>query len=242
MAAPKNSHSIPLTFLVDFTFLVDLTLADGWFIKKPTMPFKKDDGSTPKAKIVRLSKELGSLNRLRDNRRTTHNNQSEETGVDNNNNNSHDESSDSLFELDSSASSSSSNGEEDTDDENDIDNELSSNHNVIVNVDLLKSLVSRDLVCGVCHHRVEMVVSTIGLATNLRLKCSYCTKLQQPCCKRPAESLSHHGNSFAAYDINQMFVLGLQSNGLVYDGSDSLCGFLGLKKPWGKTGYQSLER
>jgi hypothetical protein len=219
-----------------------------WDIKKPTMPFKKnDDGSTPKAKIVRRRREMVSLsNEHRSERReqhTTHNNQSEETGVDNNNNNSHDESSDSLFELDSSASSSSSNGEEDTDDENDIDKDLTSNYNVIVvNVDLLKSLVSRDLVCGVCHHRVEMVVSTIGLATNLRLKCSYCTKLQQPCCKRPAESLSHHGNSFAAYDINQMFVMGLQSNGLGYDGSDSLCGFLGLKKPWGKTGYQSLER
>ena len=149
------------------------------------MPFKKnDDGSTPKAKIVRRRREMVSLsNEHRSERReqhTTHNNQSEETGVDNNNNNSHDESSDSLFELDSSASSSSSNGEEETDDENDIDNDLTSNHNVIVNVDLLKSLVSRDLVCGVCHHRVEMVVSTIGLATNLRLKCSYCTKLQQP--------------------------------------------------------------
>ena len=44
-------------------------------------------------------------------------------------------------------------GEEDTDDENDIDKDETSNYNVIVNVDLLKSLVSRDLVCineGTC--------------------------------------------------------------------------------------------
>jgi hypothetical protein len=229
LAAPKK-------YSFDSAYVVGCWMIDFWHIKK-IMPFKtKDDGSTPKAKIVRLCKELGTLNRpvRKRGRHTTHNNQSEETGK-KKNNNLHDESSDNLFELDSSASSSSSNGEEDTDDENDIDKDLTSNHNVIVNVDLLKSLVSRDLVCGVCHHRVEMVVSTIGIATNLRLKCSYCTKLQQPCCSRPAESLlGQHGNSYAAYDANQMFVLGLQTNGLGYDGSDSLCGFLGLKKPWGK--------
>jgi hypothetical protein len=107
------------------------------------MPFKKNDGSTPKAKIAWSgcgSRELASLNRHKPREQhTTHNNQSQ----------TREESDHSIFELDSCASSSSSNGEEDTDDENDIDKDKIGNYNVIVNVDQLKSLVSRDLVCGV---------------------------------------------------------------------------------------------
>ena len=50
-----------------------------------------------------------------------------------------------------------------------------------------------------------------------------------------------NGNSLSAYGINHMFLLGLQYNGLGYDNSKSLCGFLGLRCPWAKKGYHKLE-
>ena len=147
-----------------------------------------------------------------------------------------------------------------SDDEDDDDDDTHSSsdeldYNALINLKALKSYIEDNFVCKHCIAEggkkkgpsgVVVSMTTKGLATTVQSCCQPKRKsnASHTCRLEPAEmvtSKKRNRNGFSSYSLNQQFVLGLQYNGLGNDGAESLCGFLGMKQPWTKRTWHSLE-
>ena len=90
-------------------------------------------------------------------------------------------------------------------------------------------------------------IKTKGCATEITCECKPKDKRKSghKCTITPHQTKStpnkRANTSHHSFSANQLFLLGLLNNGLGFSDGISLCGYLGLKKPWSTSTYRIME-